>query len=72
MEGTGHLEDQRCGFDSRLDQLGDAGSSPVVAEHFFGSYQNQFNRKTVQDQLYNFARFYHSRTSDKGSKKFNF
>ena len=35
---------------------------------FFWSYQMEVNRKTEQDQLYNFARFYHSRTSDKGSK----
>ena len=47
---------------------GGAGSNPVVAEHFFGSYQIQVNKKTEQHQLYNFARFYHSWTSDKCSK----
>ena len=34
----------------------------------FWSLSNGSRRKTEQDQLYNFARFYHSRTSDKVSR----
>ena len=51
---------------------GDAGSNPVVAEHFFGSFEREVSGWIEQHQGYYFARIYHSRRSNKireGSKK---